>query len=544
MRKIIAVLISLIFLTVLAPTSLSDTEDINVTLTPSGNISINVDQPTWAPSVGIGGSLATDTDWANLDNDGNVQVDVTVEATDTPAWTLSTAPGHNLFQMQWGVGSAGSPESLSFPENSTGGDVYPICDVASLTSTRFVTVSYDSSFTDSHAYVRVGEYVGGSISWVTNTVDGDVTDDVWDDVIDSVSVAALDSTHFVVTWNFAVAGGLSSRVGHVDGTDIVWDTDITSTGYRAYASSTYISSIDTTALSSTTFVIAFKKSGTPNSNKIHVVMGSFVDGSSLEFAGLAVVDSRTGGSPKIDTLDSEHFVIVYGSATNQNYVRVGELISWTTDAVAVGPSGGPDYKDVKRYNSTSFVIAYADGTVGTSIIGNYGYDEGEDAVIISWVTSETSFVDVGYVVFYLSACMIDDTTFVISYGQNDSVDTPEGWSVVGRLNGTSIDFPIRTLVRSAFGFQGYLLSPSMARLDNTHFVLTVANGAVDTYLGLFDAGSIGGASWTNILTSPASFVSNLAWDQSQDFGLQVFMPTSTSSSANQTSTITFTATAD
>ena len=117
MRKIIAVLISLIFLTVLAPTSLSDTEDINVTLTPSGNISINVDQPTWEPSVGIGGSLATDTDWANLDNDGNVQVDVTVEATDTTAWTLATSPAHNQFQMQWGTGTPGGEGNLELTPN-------------------------------------------------------------------------------------------------------------------------------------------------------------------------------------------------------------------------------------------------------------------------------------------------------------------------------------------------------------------------------------------------------------------------------------------
>ncbi len=49
---------------------------------------------------------------------------------------------------------------------------------------------------------------------------------------------------------------------------------------------------------------------------------------------------------------------------------------------------------------------------------------------------------------------------------------------------------------------------------------------------------------TNIFTSPAAFINNLAYNQDMDFGLKVSMPTSTSTNANQTTTITFSATAD
>ena len=37
--------------------------------------------------------------WVNLDNDGTVQVDVTVNSTNTAVWTLAASPGHNQFNF-------------------------------------------------------------------------------------------------------------------------------------------------------------------------------------------------------------------------------------------------------------------------------------------------------------------------------------------------------------------------------------------------------------------------------------------------------------
>ena len=50
--------------------------------------------------------------------------------------------------------------------------------------------------------------------------------------------------------------------------------------------------------------------------------------------------------------------------------------------------------------------------------------------------------------------------------------------------------------------------------------------------------------WTNIGLLPTAFISNLAGNAMQGFGMRVFMPTSSSININQMATITFSATAD
>ena len=52
------------------------------------------------------------------------------------------------------------------------------------------------------------------------------------------------------------------------------------------------------------------------------------------------------------------------------------------------------------------------------------------------------------------------------------------------------------------------------------------------------------SAWVGITGTNASFRSNLAYDQSQDFGMKIDMPTTSSVSTAQHITVTFTATAD
>jgi hypothetical protein len=53
-----------------------------------------------------------------------------------------------------------------------------------------------------------------------------------------------------------------------------------------------------------------------------------------------------------------------------------------------------------------------------------------------------------------------------------------------------------------------------------------------------------GSGWIILQNSPQTFIENLAYNQDQDFGLQLYMPTSSETNTNQTATITFVATAD
>lgn len=99
------------------------TDTINVTLTPGATANISVTPPTWdGENASIGQNASTATDYFTLDNIGTVQVDVTIIATNTSAWTLAGSPAHNQFQLQYGVGTGGggSPASLTLRPNGNG----------------------------------------------------------------------------------------------------------------------------------------------------------------------------------------------------------------------------------------------------------------------------------------------------------------------------------------------------------------------------------------------------------------------------------------
>ena len=69
--------------------SLTDTADILVVNSTGGDV--------WDTTGGLGATLTSPT--FTISNEGYVQVDVTINATDTAAWTLETAPEHNQFTL-------------------------------------------------------------------------------------------------------------------------------------------------------------------------------------------------------------------------------------------------------------------------------------------------------------------------------------------------------------------------------------------------------------------------------------------------------------
>jgi hypothetical protein len=78
---------------------------ITITATPAGTLDIVVDPNIWdGGGAAIGENYSTSLDTFTLENIGTVYADVTVEATDSTTWSLSTAPAHNKFQLQWNQG--------------------------------------------------------------------------------------------------------------------------------------------------------------------------------------------------------------------------------------------------------------------------------------------------------------------------------------------------------------------------------------------------------------------------------------------------------
>jgi len=84
------------------------------------NTSFNVTPSQWnIGTIDIGDTNATTGFYFNLTNEGNVALDITINATNatnttTPAqWNLTTTPGHDNFSLQYNLSSAGTWTSIS-----------------------------------------------------------------------------------------------------------------------------------------------------------------------------------------------------------------------------------------------------------------------------------------------------------------------------------------------------------------------------------------------------------------------------------------------
>lgn len=145
LKAIIAISISLLLLATATPTFGGPTDDIIVTLTPSGTVNITVTPPTWNGEGASIGQTGTSGGTAfTLDNSGTVQVDVTINATNTTAWTLDTSTGHNKFRLQWfqqgTQGSRASQESGASSDFVTKDPTfYEMAQTFKFTTTTYIT---------------------------------------------------------------------------------------------------------------------------------------------------------------------------------------------------------------------------------------------------------------------------------------------------------------------------------------------------------------------------------------------------------------------
>ncbi len=86
-------------------TASGSSDKIWVTLDPQTTANITVNKSSWNPSVNIGENESTGLSFFNLDNSGNVQVDVSVNASDTMNWSIAMSPSHNQFNLSYNTGS-------------------------------------------------------------------------------------------------------------------------------------------------------------------------------------------------------------------------------------------------------------------------------------------------------------------------------------------------------------------------------------------------------------------------------------------------------
>ena len=296
---------------------------------------------------------------------------------------------------------------------------------------------------------------------------------------DYISVASLDSTHFVIVFrdrdDFAKG---KVRVGSVDGTTITLGGVQT---FEIGAAGTYQS---VSALDSTHFVIAWNRDGG------ECIAGS-VAGTTITLGVSQVFDTSVCNAVKISALDSTHFVISYQDVGDGQKCKViagktdGDVaITITTDSSSLFETTRSYVIPIKALDSTHFVIA---------IGGYYGLYKGEviagktDGDVAITIAADTSIVFENEETRDISLTALDSTHFLIAF--RDELDSEKGKVIVGKTDG---DVAITITADTGSLFEsGNPVYISVSSLDSTNFVIAFRD-TTDSNKGKVMAGETDG----------------------------------------------------
>jgi len=301
------------------------------------------------------------------------------------------------------------------------------------------------------------------------------------------SVAALDSTHFVVAYRNDTTSG-DAVVGSVSGTTISYG-DV-NTFNAARTDDAYVAALD-----STHFVVAYDN----NSTSGDAVVGS-VSGTTITYGDVNTFNSADTAKPSVAALDSTHFVVAYRDKGDgdKGMAIVGVVSGTTISSYGTENSFDADITSsiVSALDSTHFVVAYRDANpyYGRAIVG---------------VVSGTTISSYGTMFTFNSAATtavvttLDSTHFAIVY--SDSVDN-YGHVKIGTVSGATIS------MGSEYTFNSGVISSAffIAALDSTHIIIPFRN-ATDTY-GYVARGTITGTAVA--FDTPSAFNSSATDDTS------------------------------
>ena len=228
-----------------------------------------------------------------------------------------------------------------------------------LDSTHFV-VAYQDTLNSDYGTAKVGVVSGSTI---TSYGSGNVFNSASTDYI---SLATLDSAHFVV--GYTDDGGDdygAARVGVVSG------TTISSYGAENIFNSAVTSEISVAALDDTHFVASYDDGG--NSNYGTAIIGVVLGTTITSYGSENVFNSGDVGELSVTAVNSTHFIVGYEDVANSDYgTAIVGTVSGTTitsyGAENVFQSGRAEVVSLASLNSTHFVVAYQDPSVYA-----YGY---------------------------------------------------------------------------------------------------------------------------------------------------------------------------
>ena len=245
--------------------------------------------------------------------------------------------------------------------------------VSVMDSTHFM-VAYRATDNSDYGTAIIGSVSGTTISYGSEYVFNSA-------LTSHISVSSLDSTSFVVAYQ---DNGNSSHgtatIGSVSGTTISYGSEyVFNSAVTPYVS---VASLD-----STHFVVAYRDDG--NSYYGTAITGS-VSGTAITFGSEYVFNSASTPYISVASLDSTSFVVAYRDVGNSDYGTAiicsvsGTTISYGT--AYVFNSGATNYISVSSLDSTIFVTAYQDAgnlVYGTAIVGEITADEFVPQIIIT-----------------------------------------------------------------------------------------------------------------------------------------------------------------
>lgn len=279
----------------------------------------------------------------------------------------------------------------------------------------------------------------------------------------SISVAALDATHFVVAYRDSGNSSYGTAiVGKVSG------TTISSYGAENVFNASETINISLAVLDATHFVIAYGKNGSNGA----AIVGE-VNQSDISY-GAAKIFSSSLTFASIAALDATHFVIVYSHSqpgVDPGEVIVG-LVNVTTISYGTVSTFGSTHvtsASIAALDATHFVIIradYSNSYHGTAIIG-----EVSGITVSSYGPKNVYNAGSAY---SSSLAVLDDTHFVIAYA--DSGNNSYGTAIIGEVsNGTTIS---SYGAKNVFNVAETGLT-SIAKLDASSFVIVYYSGYYD-----------------------------------------------------------------
>lgn len=382
---------------------------------------------------------------------------------------------HNKADLWVAVGSSGKLATSSglvdwLTAASNFDDSARYIAIAKLTEDTFV-IAYEDQADSNKGKVRVGQYIEGSITWLTAATEFEATFSA------DIAITALTTDTFVIAYRESSDG--VAIVGRYSEGSVTWRT-----GKTVFLASSN-GSISIARLNEDTFVLAYQGiDGLVGGARIGQYTFPTITWLTAEVTFNPGITQQVG----VAHLISNIFVIVYRDNSNSGYgtARVGEYsggtIVWKTSET-VYHSAQTYPNEVVALSSSVFAVIYADQTTdyGAARIGEYSGGN------ITWKTSEKVFnvVETDYV----NIDALSSTIFVITY--RDVGGGNYTHMRVGEYTGTAINWKTseKILVADSTG-DNFILT-----LCDNIFVAVYRNSGAHAMIGEYVTSSRGGLDW-------------------------------------------------